>query len=142
MTSLPISLHDGFTPSVQTGDFIIVGQVIASKTGSDEEIINIPQQLSISRSSAKKVIKKNPGDKVEKGEIIARKKSLLGTKSITLRSAVSGTVTRYERDSGSLVIKTGLTTSSEPENIISGNMSIHFVHRWVKKISVQYPVLL
>jgi len=116
MTSLPISLPDGFIPSVKTGDKIIVGQVIALKTSRGEERINILKELSISKSQIKKVLRKIPGEEVKEGDIIAQKKSFLG-QSITLRSRVSGTVIRYERDSGNLIIKTG--ASSTPENLIS-----------------------
>lgn len=119
MTSLPIQLPQGFIPSITQDDQVIVGQTIASKKGSDEEIINIPQALSIKRSSVKKVLKKSPGEQVTAGDIIALKKSLFGTKSILLKSRVSGIVTRYERDSGNLVIKTSSSTQSEVENLIS-----------------------
>jgi len=116
MVSLPISLQDGFIPSIKNGDQVVVGQVIASKTDSDEEKINVPKELAIARNKVKKVLKKSPGDEVKEGDIIAQKKSFLG-QTVTLRSRVSGTVTRYERDSGNLVIKTGV--SSEPDNLIS-----------------------
>ncbi len=119
MTSLPISLPDGFIPSIQEGDQVAVGQVIAVKKINEEEIINIPQALSISRSAIGKVLKKNPGDRVIEGDIIALKKNLFGTKSIILRSRVSGTVLRYERDTGNLVIKPDSSASAEVENIIS-----------------------
>ena len=119
MTSLPISLPDGFIPSIQVGDQVAIGQIIATKQVRIEEIINIPRQLSLKRSQVKKVLKKIPGEEVMEGDIIAVKKSFFGTKNIILRSRVSGTVTRYERDSGNLVIKTGSSAPTDVENIIS-----------------------
>lgn len=119
MISLPISLPTGFNPNIQEGDQVIVGQVIAIKEITDEEVINIPRVLAISRSKVKDVVKKNPGERVEKGEVIALKKSLFGTKSIVLRSRVAGTVVRYERNSGNLVIKSDLLPASDIKNLIS-----------------------
>lgn len=106
MTTLPIILPDGFTPDVNVGDNIIIGQTIASKKSTGEEIVNIQQELSVSRSQVKKILKKSPGDSVSIGDILAQKKSFFGGVT-TLRSKAEGTVVRYERDSGNLVIKTG-----------------------------------
>ncbi len=119
MTSLPISLPDGFSPSIKAGDQVTSGQIIATRILNNDEIINIPKLLGIKRSHVKNVLKKSPGDLVKQGDIIAQKKSLLGTKSVALRSRVSGTILRYERDSGNLVIKTGASVNSDKENVIS-----------------------
>lgn len=113
MTSLPISLPDGFITSVNVGDQVTVGQEIASNKGPTDEIINIPKALGVNRNQAKKIIRKIPGDLVNIGDVIAEKKSLFGTQRVVLRSKIAGTVTRFERDSGNLVIKTSLTSSTK-----------------------------
>lgn len=106
MTSLPISIPEGFLSSLKTGDRVSVGQVIASKQEPSDEIINIPKAFNVSRKQAKKLVKKIPGEAVAKGDILALKDSFFGTNKIALKSKVAGTVTRFERDSGNLVIKT------------------------------------
>ncbi len=113
MTALPILLPEGFLANVKADDQVVVGQVIASNKGPTDEIINIPKALGINRHQAKKTLKKIPGDLVNIGDIIAEKKSLFGTQKIVLRSKAAGTVTRFERDSGNLVIKTSLTSSTK-----------------------------
>jgi len=118
MTSLPISLPDGFSPSTKVGDQVAVGQIIATKKESSDEIINIPQILKIKRSQVKNSLKKSPGEHVNEGDIIAIKNSLFGA-NVVLRSRVAGTVTRYERNSGNLIIKTGSSIHTDIENVIS-----------------------
>lgn len=117
MTPLPISLPDGFTSKVNISDHVRVGQVIAAKNSSSEEIINIPSALSVTYRKAKKTLSKIPGEKVKKGDVLAVKKSFFGGNTV-LRSAVFGTVLRYERDSGNLVIKLSEAISA-PAEIIS-----------------------
>ncbi|HVF69533.1 MAG TPA: hypothetical protein VNA13_03125 [Xanthomonadales bacterium] len=125
MTSLPISLPNGFIASISVGDVINVGQVIASKTVPTDEIINVPKLLGVSLKHAKKIIKKIPGSAVIKGDILASKKSLFGTKTEVLRSKVNGTVTRFERDSGNLIIKTSSdTTSKDIISPVDGTVTI------------------
>ncbi|HUQ85499.1 MAG TPA: hypothetical protein VM077_04200 [Candidatus Limnocylindrales bacterium] len=113
MTALPINLSDGFSPVVKVGDEVAVGQVIASNIGPQDEIINIPNALGVGISHARKIIKKIPGEAVEIGDVIAIKKSLFGTNTEVLKSKVAGTVTRFERSTGNLVIKTTLSTSTQ-----------------------------
>lgn len=115
MTALPITLSDSFSPVVNKGDTVIVGQIIAKHNSSAESIINIPSGLSITIRQAKKAVKKIPGEKVQKGDIVAARSSFFGGDTV-LRSNVDGTVIRYERDSGNLVVKTTgqATGTSEP----------------------------
>ena len=116
MTALPINLPDGFSSSVKVGDKVTVGQTIASQSTFDEEIINIPKELSIKKSLVKKFLKKSPGEGIKVGDLIAEKKSLFGS-GIRITSSVEGTVARYERDTGDLVIKK--SKKSVFSNIIS-----------------------
>ncbi len=117
MTALPVSLAIGYTSAVQVGDAVKVGQKIASKENKSEEIINLPEQLSVSLRKARKLILKNPGDSVKSGDILATKKGFLGFSKVSVISKVSGIVLRYERESGNLIIK--IPTNASPVEIIS-----------------------
>lgn len=113
MISLPINFPSGFIPLVKSGDLVSVGQIIASKSTADSETINIPQALSIKLSKVKKVLIKMPGEAVAKGDILAVSKNLFGTKKTILRSNVEGTVVKYERQTGNLLIKTDVDLAKE-----------------------------
>lgn len=124
MTSLPINLPDGFIPKVKKGDKVTVGEIIATQTTQDDEVINIPKELSIKKSQVKKYLKKNPGDGVSVGDVIAIRKSLFGS-GVMLKSTIEGTVVRYERDSGNLIIKKSQkTTTSTIISPVDGIVSI------------------
>lgn len=113
MISLPIPLPNGFTPTISQGDTVTSGQTIAHLTAKDEQIINIAEQLSVPLDKVKHVLKKNPGDQVTVGDIIAVKKGFLGLDQHKIKSRVDGVITRYERDTGNLVINTGKATIAE-----------------------------
>lgn len=106
MTSLPILLPYGFSPLVKQHDSVSAGQKIAENTAPQEEIINIARELGISLRSAKKVLKKNPGDAIAKGEIIAIKEKFFGMQKESVVSKITGTIIKYERDTGDLYIRT------------------------------------
>src|SRR5438105_2270087 len=117
MTSLPVLLSKGFSPLVKSGDVVTVGQILAQNIYKDDVIINLPNDLAIPLAKVKKVLKKNPGDTLSEGEIIAVKKSFLGVHQDAIISRISGTILRYERDTGNLVIKTSYATLTE--NLLS-----------------------
>lgn len=106
MTNLPILLPDGFSPLVQINDVITSGQKIAQNTNPDEEIINVAKELGISLRKVKKVLKKNPGDAIAQGEVIAIRKRFFGFQKESVISKISGTIIKYERDTGDLYIRT------------------------------------
>ena len=107
MVKLPILLSTGFVPVVKVNDYVKAGQLVASKAGPKEYIITIPKELSISIDKARKCLKKSPGDAVVVGDVLAVKKSFLGLNEEKIISRVNGIVSRYERDSGNLVIQVG-----------------------------------
>lgn len=113
MTALPINLPEGFSPAIHEGEVVAIGQVIAKKQNPGTQNINIAQILNVKLSNVKKVLQKFPGEKIEKGDIIAIKKSILGTKKTVLKSNIDGTVMRYERNTGNLVVNTGMDSSTE-----------------------------
>src|SRR3712207_4352849 len=100
MTALPILLPYGFSPLVKQNDVITAGQKIAQNTAPQEEIINIAKELRISLRKAKKVLKKNPGDAIKQGEVIALKKKFFGIQKEAVISKINGTIVKYERDTG------------------------------------------
>jgi hypothetical protein len=112
MTSLPIELPVGFTPLITQGDLVTIGQLLARKEAPQDEVVNILQSLNVSRNHAKKVLKKGPGEKINPGDVIAIKKSLFGKEQARIISEIAGTIIRYERDTGNLVVRTQQEPSS------------------------------
>jgi hypothetical protein len=102
-----VPLKSNFFPLVKVGDSVIVGKPIAQEKSDREQVVNIAQQLNISLKKVKNVLKKNPGDPIHKGDIIAEKKGLLGFDNAAVISNVEGIVFRYERSTGNLVIRLG-----------------------------------
>lgn len=112
MTSLPIDLPEGFIPLVTQGDTIKTGQILAKKDAPQDEVVNIMQALNVSRSDAKKVLKKSPGEHIEPGDTIAVKKNVFGKIKGKIVSQISGVVLRYERDTGNFYVRTDISPSS------------------------------
>jgi hypothetical protein len=120
MTSLPIPLHDGYTPSVSVGDSVNVGQVLATKTVSPETaVINISRELHLTPEKVGKALRKNPGDTIEPGDVIASRKGLFGMGEQKVVSSITGTVSGFERRTGELVLHIGGKTDSEKKEIFS-----------------------
>lgn len=117
MTALPIQLPSGFFPQINVGDTVAVGDVLAQSRGAEEVLINIATQLRIPVPKAKTKLKKIPGDTVVVGEVLAHTKGLLGFSKTEVVSNVAGTVTRYERHTGNLAIRTGST--AQPKMLVS-----------------------
>jgi len=117
MTSLPILLPSGFTPIVHEGESVTPGQIIATYTDTAEEMINVAKLLSLPLSRAAKTLAKLPGEYVRPGDVLAIKKNLFGAEKERLISKCEGTIMRYERSSGNLVIQTA--TKAANDSIIS-----------------------
>lgn len=125
MTALPIDLPEGFSPLVSVGDTVTPGQTIAQKATPKDEVVNILQGLRISRSQAKKMLKKGPGERINPGDIIAVKKNLFGKVTATITSSISGEILRYERDTGNLIVRTDQEASSlELISPVAGTISL------------------
>src|SRR5258708_7177192 len=125
MTPLPIELPEGFIPHVTKGDTVTAGQVIGKKEAHRDEMVNIMQGLNVSRSVAKKVLKKGPGERINPGDVVAVKKSFFGREQAKVISHISGTIIRYERDTGNLVVRTDLDASSlELISPVAGTISL------------------
>lgn len=121
MTRLPILIPEDFYPVVQINDKVTPHQTIAKRKVS-EQAINIAGLLSADSNSLRKMVKKNPGDQVAPGDVLAKKQTLLGLKHEAIHSKVAGQVARFERDSGTLVLSVDNTkadTISEKDQLFS-----------------------
>ncbi len=105
MTLLPVVLPEGFAPKVSVNDKLTAGDIIAEKKGKGaEEAVNVSQILKDSPKKMTKFFKKNLGDSVSKGEIIAVKKGTLGFGTKKIISEFSGTVVKIDTETGNVVI--------------------------------------
>ncbi len=120
MTLLPVLLPEGFTPKVSVNDKLTAGQIIAEKKEKGiEEVVHVFQILDVSPKKMAKTLRKNLGDSVSKGDVLAVKKGRLrlGTKKII--SEFSGTIVKIDEEKGDVLIYTGsgdknLTTIISP----------------------------
>lgn len=141
MTSLPIHIPQGYTLLVKKHDKVEAGQVIARPDEAasvssalpevaEEEAEEIVDLMAIYQETADKVrkyLQKSPGDTVTPGDILAQKKGILGISSDTIVAQVQGTVLRYDREYGRLVIRLAeprrravrQTVEAAPSEIIS-----------------------
>ena len=145
MTSLPISLPPDYSLVVKVGDEVTSGQLLARSSIVDdtqesptpisghEVVIDLSTALGGSTDSVRRFLKKAPGDSVERGDVIAQKLSGLGLKKYMVVSDVSGTVTRYERDTGKLFIR---ADTAAPHDIASTPESTEILSPLAGTISV------
>jgi hypothetical protein len=104
MTLLPVLLPEGFSLKVSAGDKIAVGQTLAEGQGKAQEvIIPLSHQLKLVPPKAIALLKKNLGDSVSAGDILAAKKSLLGSQTIV--SEFSGILVKIDEVSGDLTLR-------------------------------------
>lgn len=104
MTSLPIIIPDEYEIVVKKDDKVQIGQVLAQKKKAPEEvIIPIADLLGVSPKKVGGLLKKAPGDFVDKGDVLAVRDGLFGDKVVT--SNVRGTLSKYERNDGTIVIR-------------------------------------
>ncbi len=107
MTLLPVLLPEGFTPKVSVNDKLTAGQIIAEKKEKGiEEVIHVFQILRISPKKIAKTLRKNLGDSVSKGDILAVKKGRLGLGTKKIISEFSGTIIKIDEEKGDVLIRT------------------------------------
>lgn len=112
MTQLPIVLPEGFTPKISVNDKLTPETVIAEKKSGTIEIINI-STFGIPISGLQKYLKKNIGDSVNQGDIIAIKPGKLGVGGKKVISKFSGTITKINEEEGQIFIKSNQDESVE-----------------------------
>lgn len=105
MILLPILLSQGFLPKVSVKDKITAGQVIAEKQSAKKDyIVHLHKDFGIPMGKILKALKKNLGDSVEEGTVIAEKKKVLGKENI--KSPISGIIAKIDEENGDIYIKT------------------------------------
>jgi len=106
MTLLPVLLPEGYVLKVSANDKLTAGQTIAEKRMNGiEKVIHLSQIFNLSPKDILKVLKKNLGDGILKGDILAEKKNGLGVGSKKIISEFSGTIIRIDEGSGDLIIR-------------------------------------
>ena len=114
MTLLPVVLPIGFTPKVKVNDKLTKGTLIAEKKGNlGDEVIKLSEDYKISPKDINKSLKKNLGDFVLTGEVVAIKSGSLGMGNKKILSQFSGTVAKIDEELGELTIKTALEGKTE-----------------------------
>lgn len=104
MTHLPINIPQDFEIQVQKGDKLKTGDIIAKKVSLPSDVVvDVAKRLGVSVKGAKNTIKKNPGDYVDKGDLLAKKEGFFN--DVMLFSEVRGTVAKYDRENGRIVIR-------------------------------------
>ncbi len=104
MVSLPISLPKEATIFVKEGDAVKKGQLIAKVEASAEHVIHLAQVLHVSPHKVEDLLLREPGDSLEKGDVIAARKKSFGFSKIKLLSNISGMITRFDRETGDLTV--------------------------------------
>ncbi|MBU2632534.1 hypothetical protein KKG52_02350 [Patescibacteria group bacterium] len=103
---LPIDLPIGYKATVSTSATVNAGDIIANKTQlTNDKAFNICKEINVSPKKALKYLRKNLGDSIEKGDIIAIKKSFLRLGRKVARTPFTGTITKFEEDTGNLIIR-------------------------------------
>ncbi len=116
MTLLPILLPEGFSLKVSAGDKIAAGQILAEgQEKGKEEVIRVAHEFKLVPQKIIKTLKKNLGDSVAVGEVLAAKKSLLGSQTII--SEFSGIIIKIDETSGDLIIR--VSGAGEVKTVIS-----------------------
>lgn len=108
MTTLPVSIPPGFSIVVKKGDHVEKDEVLAHAPESGQSpdtMIDLVAIFNESANTVRKYLQKGPGDSVYDGEVIAVRSRSLGLKKDAIIAHVSGTVVRFERDTGKLTIK-------------------------------------
>lgn len=109
MSTLPVTIPEGFTIVVKKGDKVEKNDLLAKApegmaAPTPETIIDLTAVFNELPDTVRKYLLKGPGDRVEDGEIIASRGRSFGLKKDQVISHVSGTITRFDRGEGRLII--------------------------------------
>ncbi len=116
------------TFSVSTGDSLLIkaGQTVdftsllAKKTFSKQTKINLAQQLQIDPKNIFMHLTKVVGDEITKGEVIAKKKTMLSEKQYV--SEHQGTIKEIDHEDGSILINTKTATEEKTHSFFKGEV--------------------
>lgn len=105
MATLSLYLSKKTQLSVKEGDTIVAGQSLAQDAAA-EIVFSVPGLLGIKASESKKVVLVRQGDHVSKGDPLAKKSGMFGTKKAV--ATFEGQVTRIDLDKGEIHISPNL----------------------------------
>lgn len=92
-------------PAVKVGDKVEASSVIGHcEVSAGQRLVKIAHILGVNRKSVKKYLLRSIGDRIYQGEILARKKGLLGVGKQELRSPVDGVITDIDPN-GDIIVK-------------------------------------
>jgi hypothetical protein len=99
------SYYGHCTPSVKEGDKVEAESVVAHcEVSAGQRLVKVAHMIGVSRRSVKKYLLRSIGDRIYQGEIIARKKGVLGVGKKELRSPVDGVITDVDQN-GDIIVK-------------------------------------
>lgn len=104
MPTLNFDLPENYYVLVKEGSPVEAGQILAKSQGTVEEFVNIPEHLDVPVKNVGKYLWVAPGDTIAVGDVIAEKKNFFGKVKSAIVSEINGTVLRYERDTGNLIV--------------------------------------
>lgn len=100
---LTIPLLSGFKTTVEKGQAVKVGDILARKTAlPQQEKIPVSKILSVSPKKVVSYLRKKLGQEINKGEILAKKEGVL--KSINILSPITGKIESVNFKDGTLLI--------------------------------------
>lgn len=92
-------------PSAKVGDKVEVDSVVAHcEISAGQRLVKVAHMIGVSPRDVKKYLLRNVGDRIYQGEIIARKKGLLGVGKNELRSPADGVITDIDQN-GDIIVK-------------------------------------
>lgn len=93
------------TPAVKKGESVEAASVVAHcEVSAGQRLVKVANVLGVARSSVKKYMLRNVGDRIYQGEIIARTKGVFGVGKKELRSPADGVVTDIDKN-GDIIVK-------------------------------------
>ena len=92
-------------PSVKEGDRVDASSVVAHcEVSAGQRLVKVAHTLGIPRRDVKKYLLRSIGDRIYQGEIIARKKGVLGVGRKELKSPADGVITSID-EGGDIIVK-------------------------------------
>ena len=104
MTHLPITIPSDFDVLVAKDEEVKAGQILARKRKVPSDVvIEVAKRLKLSPKKVAGILLKAPGDYLQKGEPLAKKEGFF-TDTILI-SEISGTFSKYDRNTGSVTVR-------------------------------------
>lgn len=120
MANVILYLPKNAKHSLKEGDTVAFGQVLTREDSSTHVALSLGKLLHISPKDAPSVVKKKEGEQVERGEILAVKKGLFGSKAI--KAPIDGRVVRVDMGEGSLVLSPMETDEAVVVSPVAGHV--------------------